>query len=281
MSSWFSSTQQQVVAPPPLGLAAGPSAPLRSLNVRNTGGITDESMRVVFQNCSRLAFVNIRYTLGRITDAAIPPGTAIGDHGATRQQAAALVIAAEGEDGESTPAAWHHEGLRVLDVSYTGQKVTDLWLLRLSAGPSASSLTTLNVAGAESGITDRGMVVVARRCVNLTWLDVRSTHGHVTDRTILAVAECCPALRVIVVSETGSAITDASMVALALSCKQLRSLDVSRTAGQISDKLLDALGCTASPWLHDIDARWTAGKMSKVAIEALVAKCPHVAVVAS
>ena len=113
-----------------------------------------------------------------------------------------------------------------LDLSDTDNRITDVALRAI-----AQHLPTLQLLhlGWCSGISDSGVIELARNCHALKALDLSNT--LFTDASVSAIASNCPMLEDLnLTTDDASLLTDKSVIALARHCPSLRVLNLCGTA---------------------------------------------------
>jgi F-box/leucine-rich repeat protein 2/20 len=191
---------------------------LQNLDVNYCSNISDTGVIALAQKCSALKTLDLGGT--RVTDAGV------------------------------SAVANNCTNIEDLNLSHVANGITDVALRVIAQHLPKLRLLHLGLC---SGISDSGVIELARNCHALKELDLSNT--LVTDASVSAIASNCPMLENLNLADDDlrslptegrvpSLITDKSVIALARNCPRLRVLKLSGTA--VTDVGMEALGIGCS-----------------------------------
>ena len=218
-------------------------AALKTLDLGDTT-ITDAALSALANDCHKLQNLYVS-GCSKISDTGVI---------ALAQKSSALKTLDLGSthvtDAGVSAVAKHCTNIEALYLSHVANGLTDVALRVIAQHLPKLRLLHLSIC---SGISDSGVIELARNCHALKELDLSNT--LVTDASVSAIASNCPMLENLNLADddlrslpTGgrvpSLITDKSVIALARHCPRLRVLKLTGTA--VTDVGLEALGICCS-----------------------------------
>lgn len=114
-------------------------------------------------------------------------------------------------------------GLKELNISRSrwGCQITDSGLYKISMAKCISNLTSISLWG-NTGITDKGVIILVSRAKSLRHLNIGGT--FITDESLYAIADSCPHLENIILWSCHH-VTAKGLVVLVNKCQKLKSIN--------------------------------------------------------
>lgn len=256
-------------------LRAAPSlaASLRVLGLHRTRGvISDATVDAVAALCPDISELGLSAAGRHVTSASIVRLVA-----ARGENIAALGLAGTNIDDEAVVAvARCCPKLRILDVSGTGGRVTDVGIRAIARSRCAPALTDLFVSWTGGAVTDASLLELIDRAEELRRVGVHECRGAVTDKTVVALVggRCGALLRRLDIGGACGAITDKSVEIVAARSKKLENLDLQNAGGTITDASVRLLP-QSCPKLATVDLSYCGATFSKTTLLAFAESCPE------